>query len=329
MGTQIIKPTNLTELMEFSQALAKSGLVPNDYQGKPNNIVVALQWGSEIGLAPMQALQNISVINGRAAVWGDSMLALVTSHKDFAGIQETFEGGTAVCIVKRMLKTGELQETGGEFSIDMAKQANLWGRKGPWTSYPNRMLQMRARGFALRDAFPDALKGSMSVEEVNDTPPQETPPHTEAEKVVNIGDVGSSAKEIVKAVKEADKPSNDAEQLDQGEVVVSPTEQEVSETEASEIMLHIPRCAPESFTDMEGYCKRYYALQQAVVDSTKIEPRDKMTKLRELEELNIKTLESDPKGVELLDRRIKLNKYLGAAEHHQDESASAMGEANE
>ena len=54
-----------------------------------------------------------------------------------------------------------------------------------------------------------------------------------------------------------------------------------------------------------------------------------MTKLRELEELNIKTLESDPKGVELLDRRIKLNKYLGAAEHHQDESASAMGEANE
>ena len=70
---------------------------------------------------------------------------------------------------------------------------------------------MRARGFALRDAFPDALKGSMSVEEVNDTPPQETPPHTEAEKVVNIGDVGSSAKEIVKSVKEADKPSNDAE----------------------------------------------------------------------------------------------------------------------
>jgi hypothetical protein len=30
------------------------------------------------------------------------------------------------------------------------------------------MLQMRARGFALRDAFPDALKGLISVEEAGD-----------------------------------------------------------------------------------------------------------------------------------------------------------------
>ena len=34
--------------------MSKSGLVPNDYQGRPNNIVVAVQWGSEVGLAPMR-----------------------------------------------------------------------------------------------------------------------------------------------------------------------------------------------------------------------------------------------------------------------------------
>ena len=65
--------------------MSKSGLVPNDYQGRPNNIVVAVQWGSEVGLAPMR-VQNISVINGRATVWGDSALALITSHPKFAGV---------------------------------------------------------------------------------------------------------------------------------------------------------------------------------------------------------------------------------------------------
>ena len=52
-STQIINPENMDQLLEFANAMSKSGLVPNDYQGRPNNIVVAVQWGSEVGLAPM------------------------------------------------------------------------------------------------------------------------------------------------------------------------------------------------------------------------------------------------------------------------------------
>ena len=59
--------------------------MPREFQAKPNNILVAVQWGFEIGLAPMQALQNIAVINGRPSLWGDSLLALVKGHKAFAG----------------------------------------------------------------------------------------------------------------------------------------------------------------------------------------------------------------------------------------------------
>jgi hypothetical protein len=49
-----------------------------------------------------------------------------------------------------------------------AKKAGLWGKQGPWTQYPRRMLQMRARGFALRDAFPDVLRGLVTAEEAAD-----------------------------------------------------------------------------------------------------------------------------------------------------------------
>tara|TARA_R110002020_G_scaffold37892_1_gene114463 strand:- start:30 stop:494 length:465 start_codon:yes stop_codon:yes gene_type:complete len=52
----------------------------------------------------------------------------------------------------------------------MAKKAKLWGKPGPWTQYPARMLQVRARAMALRDQFADVLSGIHIGEEVRDIP---------------------------------------------------------------------------------------------------------------------------------------------------------------
>ena len=54
------------------------------------------------------------------------------------------------------------------FSVQDARRAGLWGRPGPWSQYPQRMLQMRARAFALRDAFADVLGGLYLREELED-----------------------------------------------------------------------------------------------------------------------------------------------------------------
>jgi hypothetical protein len=56
------------------------------------------------------------------------------------------------------------------FSIGEAKRASLLGKPGPWQEYPSRMLRMRARSFAARDAFPDVLRGIRAVEELRDIP---------------------------------------------------------------------------------------------------------------------------------------------------------------
>jgi len=58
----------------------------------------------------------------------------------------------------------------GQFSMADAARAGLKGKSGPWQQYPQRMLQMRARGFALRDAFPDVLRGLISAEVAMDIP---------------------------------------------------------------------------------------------------------------------------------------------------------------
>jgi hypothetical protein len=159
-------PANLTEAIALAKMMAQSDVVPKDYKGKAANILVAIQFGSEIGLAPMQSLQSIAVINGRPSLWGDGALALVQGHPDFEDIQETTTGTIATCVIKRRGRTPVIRT----FSDDDAQKAALLAKGGPWTQYRARMRQMRARGFALRDSFADVLKGISIAEEAMDIP---------------------------------------------------------------------------------------------------------------------------------------------------------------
>ena len=167
---QAVKISSFQELMRFSEIAAESGMVPKDYAGRPGAILIAVQMGSELGLSPMQAIQNIAVVNGRPSVWGDALLGLVKASPVCDDVIETIEGEgdrmTAICVAKRKGKS----PVESRFSVQDAQNANLWTKPGPWKQYPKRMLQMRARGFALRDAFPDVLRGLITSEEAYDIP---------------------------------------------------------------------------------------------------------------------------------------------------------------
>ena len=120
-----------------------------------------------IGLAA-----NVSIEIGIAE--GDAALALVMASPVCEFVREVVDGDgdkmIATCTAKRR---GYPEATVSVFSMADAKRAGLAGKTGPWTQYPRRMVQLRARGFALRDAFPDVLKGLVTAEEAQDYP--ETP----------------------------------------------------------------------------------------------------------------------------------------------------------
>src|SRR5574340_103940 len=162
-------PASLGEAREMAEMIAHSDFAPKDYKGKPNNVIIAVQMGADLGLKPMQALQNIAVINGRPSVWGDGALALAMPALE--SFKEWFEGEgddlTAHC---RLRRRGWPDDTMQSFSVKEAKAAGLWGKAGPWTTYPKRMLQMRARSWALRDACSDLLMGLVLAEEAGDYP---------------------------------------------------------------------------------------------------------------------------------------------------------------
>lgn len=179
-----LAPASLEEAWRMASFMAKSELVPKSYQGKPNDILVGIQYGMELGFAPMQSLQSIAVINGRPSVWGDGFLALIMCSPLYQDHEEYFEVDgkrvdaitpedlkkdttRAVCVFHR---AGKSTPNRRDFSVGKAKTAGLWGKQGPWQNYPDVMLTMRARSFCGRATFPDLLRGIRTAEEAFDTP---------------------------------------------------------------------------------------------------------------------------------------------------------------
>lgn len=161
-----ILPQTFEEAWRIAGALAASGMTPKDINTQ-EKVLAVIMAGAEIGMPPFQALQSFAVINGRPALWGDGMLATVRKYG--VTVEEWLEGNSeeaiAACKVTRP-DTREVIER--RFSVADAKKAGLWSKQGPWTTYPKRMLQMRARAWALRDGCADMLRGMKMAEEAQD-----------------------------------------------------------------------------------------------------------------------------------------------------------------
>ena len=165
MQLQEFKPENLGQAWKLADIISKTSFKAGHKSAE--DIFIAMSMGQQIGLNPFQSVQNISVINGRPSLWGDGLVAVCQSHPDYEGIEENFnkDDWEATCTVKRKGKP-PVTET---FSKEDAQIAGLWGKTGPWKQYPRKMLRNRARTWALRTQFADALMGLITTEEAQET----------------------------------------------------------------------------------------------------------------------------------------------------------------
>ena len=298
-------PTTMTEAMQFSEMLAKSQMVPKAYQGKPEDIMVAVQWGYEIGLAPMQALQNISVINGKPSVYGDAAMALVQASPVCEGVDETIEGeGTpnpvAVCIARRKGRNPVIVR----FSVEDAKRAGLWGKAGPWQAYPKRMLQMRARGFALRDAFPDVLKGLITVEEAQDYPDEAKPrpikdvtpmPANPLDMIAPPAPPAPAPEATTEAPDEPEAVLVDDYVPDLDEAPEAPPEPAAAPVDGIPLLTPgkdgEPPKVHATHQDLNAWADEFIDLMDKTARAGKVAPRQRMSVLKKFRELNEETIQ--------------------------------------
>ena len=160
-----LMPQTFEQKYQMANVLVKSGLLPQGLNS-PEKVCVALQWGHELGLSPMVAVNNIAVINGKPTLSADIMAAVAKRSPEYGGIEWIKNSETeAECKITRILTNGKTESITSHFTIEDAQKAGLTG-KDVWRKYPKRMLKHRCLSYGLKDMFPDILAGLYTPEEM-------------------------------------------------------------------------------------------------------------------------------------------------------------------
>lgn len=159
-----LMPLTIQHKLRMANVMAKSGLLPKGLD-TPQKVFIALQMGHELGLRPMVAVNNIAVVNGKPSLSTDLVVAIVRQHPEYAGMKIEQAADHAKVTFKRKHNDSD-EEFSATFTLEDAKKAGLMS-KDNWQKYPTRMMKHRATAFAARDAFPDAIAGMYTAEEMD------------------------------------------------------------------------------------------------------------------------------------------------------------------
>ena len=170
------KPTggfieSFRESYKLASVLAKSSLVPQQYQGKTEDCALAIDMADRMGVSPLMVMQSLYVVKGKPSWSGQACMSFIKAKYGDAQPVYTGQRGTDTrgCFVRVIKPDGEVIE-GTEVTIGMAK-AEGWTSNSKWRNMPEQMLAYRAASFFARVYCPEILMGVAVEGEVEDTLP--------------------------------------------------------------------------------------------------------------------------------------------------------------
>lgn len=153
-------PGNLTDKIRYSQELAHSNLLPQQYRKQPANLLFAIEYAEMLGLTPMAAITGIHVIEGRPSASAALISSLVrrAGHRLRVWVERDEQGRAVKAVATIVRKDDPDFEFRAEWTMARAQAAGLTG-KSVWKSYPEALLKARAVTEVAREACEEALNG--------------------------------------------------------------------------------------------------------------------------------------------------------------------------
>ncbi|MCK5749022.1 MAG: hypothetical protein KAH44_22605, partial [Oricola sp.] len=250
-----IIPQSTDDIRRIADFMERAGSLPRSYGSGADAVAkasIAIMKGLEIGWLPMQAVQNCYIVNGIPTLYGDGAIALARASglleycKEWIAGEEGAE--VAYCEVKRR---GEAEPVVRTFSKQDALTAGLLGKQGPWKQYPRRMMQMRARAFAIRDVFADVLLGLRIFEEVQDYEMDREPQELKAHPFANTAQITHDKAPESPADEQAPPEDVEAEVVSPDDAEAPEAEREASNVNAESAFIN----EDDAIRDIERHCK--------------------------------------------------------------------------
>lgn len=164
------------QMLRVSQMLSQSSVVPQNYQGKPQDCFIAVELASRMNTSPVFIMQNLYVVKGKPSWAGQACMAIINACGKFGNVKHVYTGEKGTdsrgCYVTAVrLSDGEIVN-GTEITLAMAK-AEGWTSNSKWRNMPEQMLGYRAASFFAKMHCPEALMGLQTYEEVIDADQRE------------------------------------------------------------------------------------------------------------------------------------------------------------
>lgn len=159
------------QLLRAANMLSQTNIIPQTYQGKPQDCFVAIEMATRMGVSPMVVMQNMYVVKGKPSWAGQACMMLINSCGKFRDVKHIYTGEKGTdnrgCYISAIRISDGEKIDGAEVTISMAK-AEGWLSNPKWKNMPELMLAYRASAFFARVHCPEAMMGVQVAEEVYD-----------------------------------------------------------------------------------------------------------------------------------------------------------------
>lgn len=159
------------QLLRAAQMLSQTSIIPQSYQGKPQDCFVAIEMANRMGVSPIVVMQNMYVVKGKPSWAGQACTMLINSCGKFKDVKHIYTGEKGKpnrgCYVTATRISDGSQVDGVEVTMQMA-QSEGWTSNSKWRNMPELMLAYRASAFFARVYCPEAMMGVQTAEEVYD-----------------------------------------------------------------------------------------------------------------------------------------------------------------
>lgn len=226
------QPQSYEDLVSLAKVAARSSICAVE---TPEDALVILMTGAELGLTAMQSLRGIYIVKKRPVLAADTMAAVVRKSGVCATLH-LVESTEERCTYKTRRKDDDREES-VTWTMEDAKRAQLAGGD-TWKKYPQAMLRARTLATICRAVYPDVLLGMYDPEEL------ETVTRMEDGEVVTLDK--ASKREALDVTPDASPPPESARRVPQAAMSDDPMPEPSQLAEDSEP-------APNSPDDLGGY----------------------------------------------------------------------------
>lgn len=140
---------------QLADALCETDLVPAIYRGKAGNGAAAILYGAELGLNPIQSMQQIFVVHGSPAIYARTAVALLKSRAGII-VQTVSSSDESVTVSATDPATGQVETS--TWDLKRAERAGYTSNK-KYSTDPQAMLYAKAAMEVSRKIAPDVLLG--------------------------------------------------------------------------------------------------------------------------------------------------------------------------